>query len=155
MGDDMNQWNLLPVYENEEDRQLARTLVILILASWGVYLFVICTALYYTDWKLIAVTLTGCVLLILPLVLLNRRQLHSSSLVVMLVAPGTVTIIATVGQGIRDLAVVAFPIVFIFAGLTLYAEKAVHKSSSKNSSASEKSTVDSIKQGEAYHANTD
>ncbi len=105
--------------ENEENRQLARVLSTLIWASWGTYLFVILTSLYYNDWRLIAVTLAGCALLIVPLVLLRRRRLRASSLVVMLIELGTVTIIATVGQGIRDLAIVAFPIIFIFAGLAL------------------------------------
>ena len=115
----MGRWNLLAAYENKEDKQLARILVILMLASLGIYLFVFCTALFYHDWKLIAVTLTGCVLLILPAALLKRRQLRASSLVVMLIALATVTITATVGQGIHDLAIVVFPIIFIFAGLTL------------------------------------
>ena len=115
----MNQWDLLTGYENEEDRQLARILVILIFASWGLFLFVICTALYYSDWKLMAATLAGCILLILPLALLKRHQLQSSSLIVTLIMLGIVTTTATVGQGIRDLAIVAFPIVFVFAGLTL------------------------------------
>jgi len=36
-----------------------------------------------------------------------------------LTAIGTITIIATIGQGIRDIALIAYPIIFIFAGLTL------------------------------------
>jgi diguanylate cyclase (GGDEF)-like protein len=115
----MNRWDLLAAYENEEERQSALILIILSLASWGIYLFVIVIALYFFDLKLILVTLVGCVLLTLPLVLIKRRQLQAGSLVFVLTALGTVTFIATVGQGIRDLAVVAYPIVFIFAGLTL------------------------------------
>ena len=115
----MSLWNPHTVYENAEDRQAARILSTLIWASWGTYLFVIFTALYYNDWKLIAVTLVGCALQIVPLALLRRRHLRASSLVVVLIVLGTLTIIATVGQGIRDTAIVAFPIVFIFAGLTL------------------------------------
>jgi diguanylate cyclase (GGDEF)-like protein len=115
----MDQGNLQTVYKNEEDRQLTRILSILIWATWGAYLFVILTALYYNDWKLIAMTLAGCALQVVPLILLRRRHLRASSLTVVLSTLGTVTIIATVGQGIRDLAIVAFPIIFIFAGLTL------------------------------------
>jgi diguanylate cyclase (GGDEF)-like protein/PAS domain S-box-containing protein len=107
------------VYENDQDRQLAHILSMLIWVTWGAYLFVILTNLYYKDWKAIAVPLAGCVLLIVPWVLLKRGHLRASSLIVVLGTLGTVTIISTVGQGIRDLAIAAFPIVFIFAGLTL------------------------------------
>jgi diguanylate cyclase (GGDEF)-like protein len=108
-----------PQFAIEEDRQLARVLSILIWASWSVYLFVIFTGLYYSDWAVIAVTLTGFASLIVPMVLLRRRYLRASSLIVVLSAIGTVTTIATVGQGIRDLAILALPIVVIFAGLAL------------------------------------
>ncbi len=105
--------------ENEEDRQLARVLATLIWASWGVFLFVIFTAVVDADRRLIVVTLLGCAGLILPMVLLRRRHLRASSLILMLFMLGTVTFIATIGQGIRDLSLVAFPILFIFAGLAL------------------------------------
>jgi len=106
-------------YENEEDRQLARVLSILILASLGIYVFVVCAGLYLKDRPLITVTLAGCVLQIIPLVLLKLRYLRAGSLIVMLSVLFTATFIATVGQGIRDVANMAFPIVLIFAGLTL------------------------------------
>lgn len=115
----MNQRYLQTVYESEEDWQLARILSMLIFASLGTYLFVVFTGLYYGDWKLIAVTMAGCALQILPLALIRRGYLRASSMIVVLSTLGTVTFIATVGQGIRDLAIVAFPIVLIFAGLTL------------------------------------
>ena len=106
-------------FESEEDRQLARVLATLIWASWGVFLFVIFTAVVDADRRLIVVTLLGCAGLILPMVLLRRRHLRASSLILMLFMLGTVTFIATIGQGIRDLSLVAFPILFIFAGLAL------------------------------------
>ncbi len=115
----MNQRHLQTIYENEEDRQLARILSTLVWVTWVAYLFAFFTAIYNNDWKLIVATLTGSVFLIASLVLLGRGHLHASNLIVVLSTLGTVTIIATVGQGIRDLAIVAFPIIFIFAGLTL------------------------------------
>ena len=103
----------------EGERQLARVLAALIWASGAVYLFVIVTGLFYGDRVLIALTLVGCALLIIPMVLLRRRRVRASGLAVMLIEVATVTTIATVGQGIRDLAIVTFPIIFIFAGLAL------------------------------------
>jgi diguanylate cyclase (GGDEF)-like protein len=114
-----NQTFLKTIYENEEDRQLAWILSILIWATWGIYLFVLFTAIYYLDWKLIIVIVVGCALQIVPLALLRRRRLRAGSLAIVLIVLGTITIIATIGQGIRDLSIVAFPILFIFAGLTL------------------------------------
>jgi hypothetical protein len=99
---------------NPEDQQLRRVLSTLIWASWGVYLFVIITALFYNDRVLFVATLAGCTSLGVPLVLIRRRRLHAASLVVLLIELVTVTIIATVGQGIRDLAMLAFPILLIF-----------------------------------------
>jgi len=68
---------------------------------------------------IIAATLAGCALLAIPVVLLRRRSLRASSFTFVLCILGTVTTIATVGQGIRDIAIIAFPIVFVLAGLTL------------------------------------
>jgi PAS domain S-box-containing protein len=115
----MDQENPRTIYKNEEDRRLARIISILVWVTWGVYLFVIITALYFNDQTLLISTLTGCALLFIPLVLLKHQQLRASSLVVVLIELGTVTIIATVGQGIRDLAVISFPIIIIFAGMAL------------------------------------
>jgi diguanylate cyclase (GGDEF)-like protein/PAS domain S-box-containing protein len=115
----MKQWYPHTVYENEEDRQAARILSILIWASWTAYLFVIFVGLFYNDWKLIAAALAGSVLQIVPLGLLQRRHLSASSFLFMLSVLGTVTVLATSGQGIRDLGIVAFPVIFIFASLAL------------------------------------
>jgi PAS domain S-box-containing protein len=103
----------------EEKKAQARHLSLLIWASWGACFFVFFTALFFNDWKSAAVMLACCALLIAPFALLKRGHLAASSLVVVLMMIGTITLIATVGQGIRDMAIVAFPIIFIFAGLTL------------------------------------
>jgi diguanylate cyclase (GGDEF)-like protein/PAS domain S-box-containing protein len=107
------------VAEDNVDERLARILSWLIWASWGIYLFVVFTAVYYNDWPLFTVTSAGCAFLGLSMLLIRRRNLSAGSVLVVLSTLGTVTLIATVGQGIRDLAVVSFPILLIFAGLTL------------------------------------
>ena len=113
----MNQEHPPPVYETEEDRQLARILSTLIWASCGTYLAVIIISLYTTEWRLLAVMLVGCTLLMAPLVLLRRRHLYSSSLAAVLIVLGTVTTIATANQHLRDVVIVAYPIIFLFAGM--------------------------------------
>ena len=105
--------------EQEEYRHKARILSTIIFTVGFAYLVAMITGFIYHDTNLIAVTLSGCALLIVPYILVRRGNLNISSLLVVLSALGTVTFVATIGQGIRDLAIIGFPIIFIFAGLTL------------------------------------
>ena len=115
----MKHWYSPTAFKNEEDQQAARILLVLILALWAINLIAGLTGLYWSDWKLITATLAGSVLQAVPLWLLRRGHLRASSLIFVMSVIGTVTIVAMVGQGIRDLAIVAFPIVFIFASMAL------------------------------------
>lgn len=65
------------------------------------------------------VTLAGGVLQIVPLGLLRRGHLNACGFILILNVLGILTVFATLGQGIRDLAIVAFPIVFIFSSMAL------------------------------------
>ena len=105
--------------EADEPRQVARIVFILIWVTWGTFVFVIFTGLFYRDWALVSVTLAGCLLLGVPFGLVKGGKLRPGSLIYMLIVLITVTLIASVGQGIRDLAITTLPIIFIFAGLTL------------------------------------
>ena len=107
------------VYDTDESRQVAGIQSALIWAAWGTCLFVIFTGLFYNDWVVVAVTLAGCALLIVPFSMLRGGHLHASGFILVLVVLGIVIFIAATGQGIRDLAIVVLPIVFIFAGLTI------------------------------------
>jgi diguanylate cyclase (GGDEF)-like protein/PAS domain S-box-containing protein len=106
-------------YEKEEDRRIARLISILIYISWGTYAFASIFGFLFKDWTLVIATLAGCVLLIIPFVMIRIGKLHFSSFILVLSSLFTVTFIATIGQGIHDLAMIALPIVIIFAGLTL------------------------------------
>jgi len=110
---------LQTVYKTEEDRQSARILSTLIWASLSAFLFALVAGLYFNDWKLIAALLAGGFPLMVSLVLVRIGHLRASSLLFVVSGIGTVTMLATVGQGIRDIALVTYPIIFIFAGLTL------------------------------------
>jgi diguanylate cyclase (GGDEF)-like protein/PAS domain S-box-containing protein len=106
-------------YDSIEDRLTARIVSTLIYISLATYLMAILTALISWDWELIIAALTACALQWIPYTLIRRGHLRSASMTVVLLALGTVTVIAMVGQGINDLAMITFPIIFIFAGLTL------------------------------------
>jgi diguanylate cyclase (GGDEF)-like protein len=105
--------------ETVEDRQLTGIVNTLIYVSWSMYLFICITGIFAKDRRLIVATLSGCVALILPFVLLKRGHLRASSLFSTLIILVTMTTFATIGQGIRDLVIITFPILFIFAGLAL------------------------------------
>ena len=105
--------------ESSDNIQAAGILRRIILASWGMYLFVLVTGFYYKDWILITVILIGSAFLLLPYILVRRGHVQLSSFITVLIILGTVTYIAAVGQGIQDLATVSFPVIVIFSGLTL------------------------------------
>jgi len=91
----------------------------LFLVSACVYLYVFGLGIYSHDMILVAVTSASCLIIIIPFILLLRKKLIASSFSFVLIVLVTVTALATVGQGIQDTDMVAYPIVFIFAGLTL------------------------------------
>jgi PAS domain S-box-containing protein len=120
MRKSIKQWLNPPFIGSDEEKTTqARFLSLIIWASWGVLLIVLFISLFYNDWQSIGVVLAGNVLLIAPFVLLRRGHVAASSLVFVLILIGTITLASTVGQGIYDLSIIAFPIIFIFAGLTM------------------------------------
>ncbi|MEI6290455.1 MAG: sensor domain-containing diguanylate cyclase [Chloroflexota bacterium] len=106
-------------YQNEEDRRTARIISTLIFCAWATYLIVLVQGYFASDKELMTVTIIGSLLQLVPFYLLRRGNLSISSFIVVLSSIITIIFMATVGQGIKDLGVIAFPIIFIFAGLTL------------------------------------
>lgn len=106
-------------FEKEEENRIARLISILIYISWGTYAFTIFFGILFKDWHLILAALVGCLLLFIPFVMIKRGKLHFSSFIMVLSSLAVVTFVATIGQGIRDLSIIALPIVLIFAGLTM------------------------------------
>jgi two-component system cell cycle sensor histidine kinase/response regulator CckA len=98
--------------------QTTRVSYILILATLGSYLVVGLICLYFRDWNTLGAIGGGSITLILPYVLFRRGRLRVGILLLMTIVIATVTAIATVGQGIHDLATVVYPIIFIYVGLT-------------------------------------
>lgn len=105
-------------FKNIENKQAAQALTTLVLASLVIYLILIVSGLYWRDWALIFVAAGGFVFQALPFWLLKRGKVLAASVILMVSTLTLVTVFATVGQGIHDVALAAFPIVFIFAGLT-------------------------------------
>ena len=106
-------------FKTEQEKQAARILFWMIVASWVTYAAVILSGLYWSDWKLVITAAIGSALELLPFWLLRRNKVRASSFILMILVMATITGIASIGQGIRDVAVVAYPVVFVFADLTL------------------------------------
>ncbi|HET6487580.1 MAG TPA: PAS domain S-box protein, partial [Spirochaetia bacterium] len=100
------------------DRQSRRVSSVLILASLGTYVIVGLVTIYAHDWRTVETVAVGAALLGIPHALLRRGHHRLGNLILMVIAVASVTVLATVGQGIRDLALLAFPIIFIYVGLT-------------------------------------
>jgi diguanylate cyclase (GGDEF)-like protein len=107
------------INEAEENKQNARILSILIWVSWVGYLVVMVSSLYYGDWKLIIITFASSVLLIIPIWLQKRGHLFLSGLFIVMIVLANITILATIGQGIHDFVILTYPIIIIFACITL------------------------------------
>ncbi len=105
--------------ESNDNTQVAGILFKLIWASWCAYLFLLIIGFYYKDWNLIKVVLIGGALLFIPFILVRKGLVQLSSFITIWIVIGTVTYVAIVGEGIRDIAIISFPIIIIFAGLTL------------------------------------
>ena len=105
--------------DSKDKNQIVGILNKLIWASWFAFLFELITGLYYNDRNLIFVMLIGSALLFVPFFLVKRGHIQLGSLITILLVIGTVTYIAVIGEGIRDIAIMSFPIIIIFAGLIL------------------------------------
>jgi diguanylate cyclase (GGDEF)-like protein len=111
------QWRFLEAVENEEDRQNARILFIIIIGILVTCLVTVVAGLYWNETKMMYITLAGAVLLVLPLWLLVHGNFWTSGLLVAIISLGIATAAATVGQGIHDYVVMAHPTIIIIASL--------------------------------------
>jgi two-component system, cell cycle sensor histidine kinase and response regulator CckA len=115
----MPHWFQKKNFTDEKDRQIAHILSLLIAASWVAYLVVFFCGLYYHDRKVLAVTILGSILQFVPFWLLRRGHLLSGSWVLSVSVLGTLTSLATFGQGYHDISIFAFPIILVFTSMTL------------------------------------
>jgi diguanylate cyclase (GGDEF)-like protein len=104
---------------SDDERRAAKILITIIFAVLAAYLVVILTSLYRNDWKLIWFALGGTVLQTVPLGLLARGRLRASSFIAIFGVIGTVTLMSTIGQGMHDIAIMAFPVIIIISSLMM------------------------------------
>jgi diguanylate cyclase (GGDEF)-like protein len=111
--------SLESVFNNDDDRRTARILFRIIAALLLAYLVVIATAVYWSDWNLIAITILGCLSFSVPLALLVRGQVRAGGTIVIVNVLITTTIMAMIGQGTRDIALIAYPVIVVIASLIM------------------------------------
>ena len=107
------------ISEDIQNPQIRPILSALIWISWGAYFVTFISGLYWGDKTLIVVTLINCVILVIPFWLLRRGYVRASGYLLVTMVLVMVTIVATIGQGIHDFTILAYPIIIVFASLAL------------------------------------
>ena len=115
----MKKWAQFTSYKNEAEKIAAGTLYKLIVTTGAVCLFVAIVGSYYSDVNVIAIVSVSLVILIVPYVLLRCGQINAASMIFTLLVIGVLTVSAILGQGINDITIIAFPIIYFFASVSL------------------------------------
>jgi diguanylate cyclase (GGDEF)-like protein len=110
---------LTSIYENSEDRRVARILLRISAGFLAMLLVVAVVSIFGKDPKTALITLVGAVLLILPLWLLFKGHLQTAAFIVIFTGLAIITTSATAGQGIHDIGLAGFPLVVVCASLLL------------------------------------
>ncbi len=100
------------------DTPVAHAPNILLLGALITYVVIGAISVLFRDWRTLWAVGAGSVALSVPFLLLKTGRQRAGHVAVMLIVLASITAIASVGQGIRDIAVVAYPAVFIYVGLT-------------------------------------
>jgi len=91
---------------------------ILIFATLATCLVVAVLSVFARDWNTVYAVGAGALSLSVPFILIRSGRYRAGNLVLTSVVLITVTTAVTVGQGLHDTAVVAYPIILIYVGLT-------------------------------------
>ena len=106
-------------FKNTEDQQNTRALTRIILAELALFIIMGILSVFWKDWRTLWAEGIAIVLLIGPLWLFRHRYFQAGSLIFVVISIVITISIAMVGQGIYDLAIVAFPAISVLAGLIL------------------------------------
>jgi PAS domain S-box-containing protein len=113
----LKRWYSLEIYEQEEDRRIARILLGFIFIYEFVILFTLLMGLAWGDGSLTSSLILGFCYQIVPLFFLLRGNFSVAGFSMIGLLIVSATIYATLGQGIHDYVVMAYPVVIVFAGL--------------------------------------
>ncbi len=105
--------------ESVQDRQNRRVLFTLMTVAWIAYAFLILTGILDKEPYEIAVAIIGSILQLVPFILLLRGKTILGNWVLIFFQLVILVLFATYGQGYRDVGILAIPVIFVVAGLTL------------------------------------
>ena len=115
----LKQWNLLAMYEKEEERRMARIqLSIIAVSSFLSLLVLFINVIVWRDKSLTVILIFGYVLHVSLFLLVIKKHLSVSSFVLTSAYVLMVSTIATIGGGLHDYVVIMYPVVIMYAGLT-------------------------------------
>jgi len=107
------------IYATSEDIRIATIIIKTIMALLAAFAAVSAIALFSGDMTLIVIMLIGALCLAVPTYLLFSGRLRMGSVLLLILVITTMTVSAILGQGVHDIAILAFPIAIFFANLVL------------------------------------
>ena len=115
----MHPRKLREIYDNAEDLRVATIIFKTITALLAAFSAATAIAFFSGDSILIVIILLGSLFLAVPIIFLHSSRLRLSSISLSVLVIITMTVSATMGQGIHDIAILAFPIAIFYANLVL------------------------------------
>jgi PAS domain S-box-containing protein len=104
----------------KDDRSQAEGIILrLIVASWAAYLVVIFFNVLSEDYRVVAIMAGSALAQAIPFALLKRHRVKAAGWILMASVLCTLALLATFGQGSRDLAILAFPILLVFTSVAM------------------------------------
>lgn len=117
--DRMKRFVKPPPVERVKDQYVESLLSKILFTTGLALLFGISVEIYHSDIKTVGMLFLGLIVLFVPYSLLRRGQVNFASTSYSLIVIATLTGSATAGQGIHDITIVAFPIIYFFASMSL------------------------------------
>ena len=115
----LERWYSPDSFEKEEDRQAARILIVIIIGSIATCVFTVLGGFYWHERSITLIGCLGILLQIVPLVLFAFKRLNACSFFIGLTTLMVVTLGATLGQGIHDISIMAYPVIILVASLIM------------------------------------
>ena len=107
------------IFEKEDDQQAARIIIVLIAGAIVSCFITMLGGLYWKDSSVILIGLSGMLVQGVPLELFAHKHQSASSFIVGLSVLVIVTIGASLGQGIHDISIMAYPVIILIASLIM------------------------------------
>ena len=116
----LEKWFSPDKFEKEEERQAARILIVLIIGAILTCFFTVIGGLYWRGRSIVLIGILGILTQSIPLVLFAYGRLNACSFFIGFTTLAVVTLGASLGQGIHDISVMAYPVIILVASLIMH-----------------------------------